>query len=281
MPQVGEIRTNPNNPQQKARWDGRQWVDASGPKSAPAWGAGAVELPDGSVVRYGPRGGTTILKRGGGSDGASLPDLTEGQGKAAGLAGEMVVAERNYQRARESGYDPGSPRNAFASFLEALPWGTGGGLATAVRDDVSDLGFSSELQFSDAALKLKSGAAAPEPEVRRGIRMYFPRPGENVSSVEPFRNSARVGVYENALMQAGPARTAVAPLPHLPGPGQSKVKPTGLTPAQTSAARRFKGTKAPSGTQQNPSIPTTRQQYERLPPGTVFIDFDGQIVRKR
>lgn len=36
---------------------------AQGPKAAPQWGPGAQEMPDGSIVRIGPRGGATVLQK--------------------------------------------------------------------------------------------------------------------------------------------------------------------------------------------------------------------------
>lgn len=283
MPQVGEVRTNPNNPAQKARWDGGQWVDASapvGPKAAPAWGQGAVELPDGSVVRYGPRGGATVLKRAGGGD--DSPALTEDQGKIVSAGTEMATAEETYRDAREQGYDPSSPRNAFASFLEGLPLGGLDGLGSAVRDEVSDRGRQAELQFSDAQLKAKSGAAAPEDEVKRNVQIYFTRPNQNPLAQDPVTERARAAAFRAAQARSGPGASLLPAFPYTAGKGQSRIKPQlgAMTAQQRSAAARFKGTKAPSGTQANPFVPVGQKQYETLPRGSYFIDFDGQVVRK-
>jgi hypothetical protein len=64
------------------------------------------------------------------------------------------------------------------------------------------------------------------------------------------------------------------------GPIQSRIPPTGLTPAQRKAAARFRGTRGNSGTDANPSIPVNEQQYNALPSGTVYIHPDGSIKRK-
>lgn len=64
------------------------------------------------------------------------------------------------------------------------------------------------------------------------------------------------------------------------GPVQSRIPPTGLTPAQRKAAARFRGTRGNSGTDANPSIPVNEQQYNALPSGTVYIHPDGSIKRK-
>lgn len=283
MPQLGEIKTNPADPSQKARWDGGKWVDASapaGPKSAPAWGQGAVELPDGSVVRYGPRGGATVLKRAGGGD--NSVSLTEDQGKIVSAATEMASAEDTYRDARRRGYNPASPRNAFASFLEGVPLLPLDGAGTLVRDDISDLGRQAELQFSDAQLKAKSGAAAPEAEVKRNVQIYFTRPNQNPMSQDPVTERARAAAFAAAQARSGPGASMLPAFPYTAGKGQSRIPPRldAMTEQQRAAAARFKGTKAPSGTQSNPSIPVGPQQYNALPKGSWFIDFDGQMARK-
>lgn len=284
MPQLGEIKTNPKNPAQRARWDGQQWVDASapaGPKSAPAWGQGAVELPDGSVVRYGPRGGTTVLKRGGGGD--DSVSLTEDQGKIVSAGTEMATAEETYRDARKRGYNPASARNSFASFLEGFPVVALDGLAGAVRDDVSDLGRQAELQFSDAQLKAKSGAAAPEAEVKRNVQIYFTRPNQNPASQDPVTERARAAAFRAAQARSGPGSAMLPEFPYTAGKGQSRIPPRldAMTAQQRATAARFKGTKAPSGTQANPSVPIGDGQYKALPPGSWFIDYDGQLARKK
>lgn len=283
MAEVGEIRTNPNNPSQRARWDGQQWVDASapaGPRAAPAWGPGAVELPDGSVGRYGPKGGFTVLKKPGGDGG--MPSLTEDQGKMTGALTEMAVAEGTYRRARQTGYDPTSGRNAFASFLEGLPFGGLDGLGAAIRDPQSDLGRQAELQFSDAQLKAKSGASAPEAEVKRNVQIYFTRPNQNALIQDPVTEQARAAAAAAARVRAGPGAAVAPPFPYTARPGQSRVAPNlpAMTPQQRNAAARFKGTKAPSGSVQNPFVPTDARQLSGLPKGAFYVDTDGQIVKK-
>lgn len=231
MAQVGEIRTNPNNPEQKARWNGRVWEPVGGPKAAPAWGAGAVELPDKSVVRYGPRGGVTVLKKASAGQG-SIDEpitLTEDQGKAQVQARLMANAEGSYQQARREGYDPASLKNSFASYIEGFPIIDGFG--SVVRDDVSDRGRQAELQYSDAQLKAMSGAAAPEPEVKRNVKILFPRPGENISQIEAQKQAARMEAFRGAKLRAGPAGPT---LPVYPGDvGSSPRQPIDLSKGQS------------------------------------------------
>jgi len=256
MAVVGEIKTNPNNPNQKARWNGKVWepVGASvGPKAAPAWGPGAVELPDTSVVRYGPQGGITVLKKASAGQG-NIDDpivMTEDQGKAQVQARLMANAETNYQKARREGYDPANLPNSFASFVEGAPFGVLDGLGTLVRDDVSDRGRQAELQYSDAQLKAMSGAAAPEGEVKRNVKILFPRPGENINQIEAQKQAARLEAFRGAKLRSGPAAPT---LPIYPGePGFSKDKPIDIS-------KRY-----------------TREAVARLPVGAHYRDAAGNI----
>jgi hypothetical protein len=150
------------------------------------------------------------------------------------------------------------------------------------RDDISDVGRQAELQFSDAQLKAKSGAAAPEAEVKRNVQIYFTRPNQNPRTQDPVTERARAAAFDAARVRSGPGASQLPAYPRTPRVGQSRVPvDTGkITPQQLSASTRFKGTKSPSGTQGNPSVPVTPQEYQRLPAGAWFIDFDGQVVKK-
>jgi hypothetical protein len=208
----------------------------------------------------------------------SAPKLTEDQGKSQTYGRLMADAEGSYQHAVEDGYDPGSPRNAVASVLEGLPFGGLDGAGALVRDKVGDRGRQAEMQWSDAQLKAVSGAASPEAEVKRNVRTFFPRPGEEFSDIEPQKERARTAAFDSAKVRAGPAGEGVR------GYGQGKPKPDGWTaklpPAQLEVAMRFKGARAAAGTARNPSVPTDEQEYAALPPRTYYIHPSGAVKRK-
>lgn len=254
---------------------------SAGPKAAPAWGQGAVELPDGSVVRYGPRGGTTVLKRAGGGDNGMV--LTEDQGKQTQNAILMADGEAAYRNSLDSGYNPGTAKNSFASWLEALPLGVGTGMASAMRDPIEDRGRAAQLRWAEGSLRSRTGAAIQEQEIAREANMFYPGFGKmEPETVQEFERS-RSGSFGGVSARAGPGRAVIPAYPYTAGKGQSRVKPDlgAMTAQQRTAAARFKGTKAPSGTQANPSVPVGEKQYRALPPGSYFIDFDGQVVRKK
>lgn len=175
--------------------------------------------------------------------------LTEDQAKSQGYAKTMADAEDRYYRAVRQGYNPTTPRNQIASFLEGLPFGGLDGLGALARDDVGDLGRQAELQWSDAQLKAVSGAASPEAEVKRGVKTYFPRPNENPFLIGPEKRQARAVAFDAARRRAGPAAREISP------PGQA-------APAQGQGGQIVRV--------------RTPEDAMALPPGTVFITPDGR-----
>lgn len=173
--------------------------------------------------------------------------LTEDQGKSQGNAKLMSNAEGRYNEALRQGYNPTTFRNTAASVLEGLPFGGLDGLGAAVRDDVGDLGRQAELQWSDAQLKAQSGASAPEAEVKRGVKTFFPRPGETPYQIGPAKREARGVALDAVRRRAGPASREV------PQPGARPPQGGG-----------------------NVVRVNTPEDALRLAPGTVFITPDGR-----
>jgi hypothetical protein len=135
---------------------------------------------------------------------------SEDQSKAQDWAKDMRAAESTYIEAQRKGYDPTAPRNAFATFLEGLPLvgNNLNGVGAYIRDDSGDMGRQAELQWTDARLKAKSGAAAPEAEVKRNVDVYFARPGQNGRKMGDVTREARRVAFEATKTRSGPyART--------------------------------------------------------------------------
>jgi soluble lytic murein transglycosylase-like protein len=78
-----------------------------------------------------------------------------------------------------------------------------------------------------------------------------------------------------------PARVvqALPPVEELK-PAQSADPWSKATPAQLKAAQQFRGSKAPIGTKANPVAIFSKEQYDKLPRGTVILDDDGWIGPK-
>lgn len=205
MPVEGEQRVNKRDPSRVAVFTNGVWVEQTGPKSRDDWGPGAVELPDGKIVRYGPKGGATVLSKGdrAGVEGEA-PDLKEFEINAAGRATLMDSGLRSYNKALTEGYNPAAPRNVLARFVEDAPIPGGNFLSDVIRDKPSERARAAELQFVDGALRTTSGANAPEPEQVRANRSYFRQPGEN-PTVEPERAALRDRFRQTSIRAAGPA----------------------------------------------------------------------------
>lgn len=256
-------------------------------KSWAFWGEGVRSLPDGSIVKEGPRGGLNVLRQGNRTSAGGLPDVKEFQSKAAAQSVLMDQALTDYDQARSQGYDPASWKNRFAMGLEGAMPRVGPFFADVLRDNPSERGRAAELAYTEGALRALTGAAATDPETRRTARNMFRQPGESVG-VEPNKQAVRERFAGTIQRIAGPAfvpsGTATAPR----GRGENadgRSAPAGfrerLTPAQRQAAQKFRGATAPSGKEQNPYAPTTEQEFERLPVGSFFINpADGQILRK-
>lgn len=232
------------------------------------WGRGARALPDGSVVRDGPRGGVQFLRKATSGEGGGR--LREFEINAAGRATLMDEGQREYERARKEGYDPGNLRNTIASGAEGLPL-AGTFLADVIRDKPSERGRVAELQFTDGALRTTSGANAPEPEVRRASRAYFRQPGES-PGVERNKQLIRERFRNTSVKAAGAAYT-----PRTADQGGAVKKPP--VPAAALAAqarmRAALNTSAPFGTERNPYIARDEDTLKRLPKGSYAIAPNG------
>ncbi len=204
-----------------------------GPKAAPEWGPGALRQPDGSVVRYGPKGGVTTLKKAptDGSNGGMV-DTTEGNNKAFLQGGLMSEAERQYRQALTMGYDPGDPMTAAANYIEDAPLigGFFSGAASFLRPDEADLGRKAERAWNEAMTKAMTGAGQSKGEEIGGPKIYFPRAGEGPQtrqSSERIRQQA----FEGVRGAAGPRAND---LPVYPGAkGSSPDKPFNLAAGQS------------------------------------------------
>lgn len=196
--------------------------------------------------------------------------MTEDQGKAQTYARLMTGAERSYGRAVDEGYNPGSIRNTVASVAEGLPFGGLDGIGAAIRDPVSDRARQAELQWSDAQLKAVSGAASPEEEVKRGVKTFFPRPGESQADIGPQKATSRRAAFEAAKVRSGPAGAAVGVYP------QNLPPPVYATSERLRAQGRIND-RAPIGSEKNPFVARDEATMDKLPPGSYVITPDGHL----
>lgn len=241
------------------------------------WGDGASSLPDGSIVRYGPRGGMTVL-RGATRATAAPPDIKEFQAKAAGQATLMDQAITDYDAAREEGYEPSNWRNAIALGLEGKKIPIIGGdigsfAADVIRDNPSERGRAAELAFTEGSLRSLTGAAATEGETRRNARNMFRQPGES-EGVEPTKAAVRERFAATTKRIAGPAYI----------PPKNALQPDAIKvpkPATDAYRKRREAglidRKQPTGTKAHPYVAPTMEIADKLPKGSYVILPDGSF----
>lgn len=230
------------------------------------WGEGARRLPDGSIVRNGPRGGLQFLRKA--TTGQGGEPLREFEVNAAARAALMDEGQREYERAKADGYNPAGFKNSAAMALEAFPLG-GTWLADVIRDNPSERARAAELQFTDGALRTTTGANAPEPEVRRASRAYFRQPGES-PGVERNKQLIRDRFRQTAVKAAGRA--------YVPAAAEAARAP--LPKPAVSAYERMKSsfdTRQPRGTQANPFLARDMETLNRLPKGSFVIAPNGDF----
>jgi hypothetical protein len=132
---------------------------------------------------------------------------TEDMGKSLTYAKLMSVAEQQYGKAVDEGYNPGGPINSFARAIEDKP--LIGGLAPLIRDDRADRGRAAERAFQDAQLKAMTGAGQNMQEGRDAPRTYFPGFGEG-PNVAAQKRDVRKAAFEGAMGRAGPLAAHVS-----------------------------------------------------------------------
>lgn len=186
--------------------DGYEFLggNPSDEKSWAHWGAGVRSLPDGSIVRDGPRGGMQVLRQGAKGSAEGLPDIKEFQSKAAAQATLMDQSLSDYNRARREGYSPTSWKNRTAMAVEGAMPKVGPFFADVIRDNPSERGRAAELAYTEGSLRALTGAAATEGETRRNARNMFRQPGES-DAVEPNKRAVRERFAATTKRIAGPA----------------------------------------------------------------------------
>lgn len=185
-----------------------------GPIDASAvWGPGARELPNGTVERVGPQGGVRVVANNAQTTEGGVGKLTEAQGKAMLYGGMMRGAERDYQQAREEGYDPGNLRNQIANVAGVIPF-DGDFFGRLIRDDVSDRGRQAELRWAEGNLRQLTGAAATNPEIARVAAINFDR-GNDELAAQRYRT--RSETYQGTRYAAGPGASQLGDYPGMGG----------------------------------------------------------------
>lgn len=207
MGKIREVMQGGNVVQQE--WDGTTWKPVGqGPRFKPdeAPRPTIYDSPTGPVWVSPPGRGAPnqpVLGPDGKPIDAKKRDqpLTEAQGTAAFYLGMMTDAEKNLAAIKN--FDPSTLKNqtlvAFArGDIPKLPKAVQAGVAGQEAQKYAQGMF----QWTEAMLRATTGATAPEPEVWRIAKTYFPMPGEG-SEVTAQKAQARKQMQDYMKIKAG------------------------------------------------------------------------------
>lgn len=132
-----------------------------------------------------------------------VADAREGEANNAAYAARARKALDEYNTLEQA---LGGPRSFVGGMVAAIPGGET--LLRAMPDAIGDnpdrrASERAKLDFVNLVLRSDSGAAVPEQEVERGLKTYFPQPGESDPSVIEAYRSAREAAVEGLTMKAG------------------------------------------------------------------------------
>jgi hypothetical protein len=164
-----------------------------------------VTGPDGQVFAVDARAGTGAPVMG--PDGKPLnkgeKPLTESQAKGSLYLGMMQSAEKSIAEATKKGFDPAKLENQTALALARgdMPWVPKVG-QNALAGAPAQKYMQGAYQWSEAMLRQMTGANAPEAEVIRNAKTYFPMPGDSKAVVKQ-KNEQRAQLQKYIGLVAG------------------------------------------------------------------------------
>jgi len=208
-PEVGAVidgyRFKGGDPKQEASWEQTE------PLPAPEYGQGAMRLPNGAVVRYGPRGGMDTIvsaaQAAAAGNGAESSPMVGADARARFMInlGPLQAAQDNMERMDREGYNPSSFQNAGAAALEAVPFDAGFAARIAGGEDYNAYNQAAKT-FEAAILPIMSGAAVTPTEAQRLIRAALPQPGDSpeVLAQKSEQRRMMINAVAQGIGQAAP-----------------------------------------------------------------------------
>lgn len=130
--------------------------------------------------------------------GQAGPKMTEAQAKATTFASQMAAASNELGSLESSGYDPSSLKTQLQTKLA----GGAGNIATTQE---AQRAKQAQNQWSEAFLRVKTGAAATQPEVELNNKTFFPQFGDSPQVIEQKRRM-RLQAEQDVLNMAGGGR---------------------------------------------------------------------------
>lgn len=315
MPQVGEIRTNPNNPNQKARWTGSVWEDASGstgqnprsqslaPLNANAPGVaylpGGPIKPDKSEAAYyrewrtkDPQAGNQAISQA--RSGIATDRRAEGLlsrqatggiysvpvlGNVVGMFDpEIRELDAIQSSVARQNRQPGEGAISDFDAQQFLAMSYGKDKPTATNKAL----IQARREANDAIIQRRQFGEWYQG--RFGTLSGFEEAWDRYVQDNPIFDPNGEGRLNAGRQQwrqyfgaGGDARPTGAAGRTQPKPGWSQSLP----PAQLATAKRFAGSTAAGGSRENPFVPQTEAAFRKLPAGSWVIDDDGTLFQKK
>lgn len=123
---------------------------------------------------------------------------TEIQAKAGTFHSQMVSASNELGTLSREGFDPSSVRTQVETSVA-------GGLTNPIAGEKAQRARQAQEQWSEAFLRVKTGAAATQGEVDRNIRTFFPQVGDTPEVIAQKARMRKQAEADVASM-AGPAQ---------------------------------------------------------------------------
>lgn len=289
-PEVGAVidgfRFKGGDPAQESSWEQVSAIDASD-----NWGPGAVQLPNGSVVRYGPRGGATVLQSAAQANQGGSSALVGADARARFMLGldALVEAERNLRASEEwegEGAEARPSVNPFtrdwgARMAEAIRFDRGATARILGGQDYQDYEQAART-YESAMLPIFSGAAVTPTEAQRLIRADLPQFGD---SLETLRRKAMNRAMRINAVAVGIGREAPYPEVGTLGVDGAVTPAAPRSDDEVPAAAPSDG--APSEPPTGPAAPDgpvdiagmSAEELLALAPGTPIRLPDGTVTR--
>jgi hypothetical protein len=122
---------------------------------------------------------------------------TESQAKAQTFYNQMTSASDELKNLEAEGFRPGSYSGQIGVSLA----GTKGRM---FADPLAQRALQSQQQWAESYLRIKTGAAATEQEVKRNVETFFPKFGETDPSVIQQKERARTKAEQDVLAMTKP-----------------------------------------------------------------------------
>lgn len=131
---------------------------------------------------------------------------TESQAKAATFFSQMANASDELRKLQQEGFNPASPVSQTAVSVAGTP-------LRVLSGQQAQRARQAQQQWTESFLRIKTGAAATEGEVKRNIETFFPSLGETDPQIIAQKERARAQAEQDVLRMTKEGGGSVAQKP--------------------------------------------------------------------